>query len=319
MESTGTNRMSSRPHRRPPLHTCGVALLMIAHSAYKGSQNFNGPLGSITRKVARFDKIVSPFICVLQYQWLATLSFSDDCILAIEKTIETIFPQSSHVFNEIDKLIQFTETLPGKFDDAVTKFHMVNDQVPLLDWVLVHVLSWLNFCTTQLTHWRGSEEKEIMIDSNSNECDKESPPPPPSSSSSSPSPSSNCVGLESKGKFPPSSEPSPPTYKEALEKGSRKEINKEKNGDGRVNCCTKSSAREDEKENKNHDTMEENMKKDVLDEETEKGEKIGTDHPDCEYVTRSDPILELFESGWLTKSSKEGKGNLLSLSSSFTG
>ncbi|TXG56085.1 hypothetical protein EZV62_017398 [Acer yangbiense] len=303
MEST-TTRMSSR-HRRPPLHTCGVVFLMIAHSAYKGSQDFNGPIGSITKNLARFEKLVCPIICALLYQWLKMLSFSDKCILAIENTVESIFPKSSYVFNKVDELVQLTETLPGKFDDAMNKFLMINDQVPLLDWGLVQVISWLNLFSNRLTHWRRSEEKDIMIDSNSNECNIDST----SSTSSSGKPcteSSIRVELESKGKFRPSH--SPPTYKEALEKGK---------GTRKTDyCCPKSIASVDEKrttrENKDHDDDEDVF---VVEKETEKG----IDHQDCEYITKSDPIMELFESGWLTKSSKEPKENRLTLSSSFIG
>ncbi|KAK3223604.1 hypothetical protein Dsin_010629 [Dipteronia sinensis] len=293
--------MSSR-HRRPPLHTCGVAFLMIAHSTYKGSQDFNGPIGSITKNLARFEKLVCPIICALLYQWLKMLSFSDRCILAIENTVESIFPQSSYVFNKIDELVQLTETVPGKFDDAVNKFMMIKDQVPLLDWGLVQVITWLNLFSNRLTHWRRSEEKEIMIDSNSNECNIDST----SSSGNQCTESSICVELESKGKFPPLHE-SPPTYKEALEKGK---------GARKADCCPKSITSEDEKrttrENKDHNDDEDVF---VVEEETEKG----IDHQDCEYITKSDPIMELFESGWLTKSSKESKENRLTLSSSFLG
>ncbi|KAK2636735.1 hypothetical protein Ddye_031527 [Dipteronia dyeriana] len=309
MESTN-NRMSSR-HRHLPLHTCGIALLMIAHSAYKGSQDFNGPIGSITKNLARFEKLVCPIICALLYQWLKMLSFSDNCILAIENTVESIFPQSSYVFNKIDELVQLTETLPGKFDDAVNKFMMINDQVPLLDWGLVQVISWLNLFSNRLTHWQRSEEKEIMIDSNSNECNIDSTS---SSSSNQCTESSIRVGQESKGKFPPSHDrESPPTYKEALEKGKRTR---------KADCCPKSIASEDEKrttrDNKDHDEDDDDDDDEdvfVVEEEAEKG----IDHQDCEYITKSDPIMELFESGWLTKSSKESKENRLTFSSSFIG
>ncbi|KAI9169095.1 hypothetical protein LWI28_006875 [Acer negundo] len=147
--------------------------------------------------------------------------------------IESVFPQSSYVYNKIDELVQLTETLPGKFDDAMNKFMMINDQVPLLDRGLVQVLSWLNLFSNRLTHRRRSEEKETMIDSNSNECNTDST----SSSSNQCTESSIRVGLESKGKFPPSHE-SPPTYKEELEKGK---------GTRNADCCPKSIASEDEK------------------------------------------------------------------------
>ena len=138
--------MSSR-HR--PLHTCGASILTIAHSAYVKAQAFNGPIGSTTRRVA---KLASPLAYVMQYQWLAILSFADDCILAVENVVEKMFPPSTYVFNRIDNLVQIIETFPAKFDDALEKAPEIVDQVVF-------------FMITTLTHWESgsAREKDIMV------------------------------------------------------------------------------------------------------------------------------------------------------------
>uniref|UniRef100_A0A2N9H7Z7 Uncharacterized protein n=1 Tax=Fagus sylvatica TaxID=28930 RepID=A0A2N9H7Z7_FAGSY len=57
--------MSSR-HR--PLHTCAVSFLAIVHSAYTKAQEFNGPIGSTTRRVDKLATFASPLVYAMQYQ-----------------------------------------------------------------------------------------------------------------------------------------------------------------------------------------------------------------------------------------------------------
>uniref|UniRef100_A0A6N2NFW8 Uncharacterized protein n=1 Tax=Salix viminalis TaxID=40686 RepID=A0A6N2NFW8_SALVM len=136
-ESTaGTCRMSAR---RRPLHTCGVSFMGIARKAYTETQEFNGPLGLLTKKIIRLAPFVSLLVYVLQYEYifLAILSFVDDhIILALERKVEAIFPPSKYAFNEVDKLVQIVETLPAKIDFAVGKLPVIFHQIPFLDWAL---------------------------------------------------------------------------------------------------------------------------------------------------------------------------------------
>ncbi|KAK7847781.1 hypothetical protein CFP56_006256 [Quercus suber] len=118
IEPRATTRMSSR-HR--PLHSCGVSILAIVHSAYTKAQEFNGLIGSTARKVAKLAPFAGPLAYAMQYHWLTILSFADDQILAVENMIEKVFPPSNHVFNKIDYLVQVAETLPEKFDTSIQK------------------------------------------------------------------------------------------------------------------------------------------------------------------------------------------------------
>ncbi|GLT30147.1 hypothetical protein SLA2020_049650 [Shorea laevis] len=151
---------------RHPLEACGISFFAIAQKAFAKAQDLNGPLGSMMKKTARLAAGVSPLLCALQYQLLAVFAFADDYILAFETKAEMIFPPSKHMFDEIDNLIKTVETPPEKFDDALKTFPVIIQQVPLLDWVLVHIISWLNFLISVLTHWesRGTKEKEIVVD-----------------------------------------------------------------------------------------------------------------------------------------------------------
>ncbi|CAK7327388.1 unnamed protein product [Dovyalis caffra] len=166
--------------RRRPLHTCGVSFLEIARKAYTEAQEFNGPLGLVTKKIIRLASFASVLVYVLRYEYLflAILSFVDDhVILTLERKAEASFPPSKYVFNKVDKLVQIVETLPAKFDIAVNKFPIIIHQIPLLDWALSCAISWLNFWVSILTHW-GSEttkEKEIVIDINCNDNSVEQP------------------------------------------------------------------------------------------------------------------------------------------------
>ncbi|XP_031268014.1 uncharacterized protein LOC116126468 [Pistacia vera] len=185
--------------------------------------------------------MANPFMHALEYKWLAILYFSDYLILAFESIFETLFPPSKHVFNKIDELVQTAETLPGKFDEAINKFP---GHVPVLDWVLIQIISWLNFGISTLKHWgfENAKEKEIVMDvSNSNEL---------------------------------------------------------------------SSAQKHQSQEAENDTVfMTNIKKHDMKEVSRSEENI----------TANDPILELFESGWLTNAARDDKGNWLSRSVSYTG
>ncbi|KAF2325754.1 hypothetical protein GH714_035790 [Hevea brasiliensis] len=139
MESTAASRMSCR---RPPLHTCGAAFMEIADKAYTNAQHLNGPL--------------------------------DDRIFALESVAEAIFPPSRFAFDKIDELVHVAEILPGKFDEAINNFPTVIHQIPLVDWVLLLAISCLNFFVSRLTEWGNAQEKEIVMDMNSNERSNES-------------------------------------------------------------------------------------------------------------------------------------------------
>ncbi|KAF5443532.1 hypothetical protein F2P56_036080 [Juglans regia] len=163
-EPKATIRMSSR-HR--PLQTCGVSILATARSAYNKAQDFNGPIGSTTRRIAKLVSFTSPLAYALLYPWLAILSFVDDQILLVENVVENIFPPSNYVFNKIDYVVQIIEIFPEKFDYALGRYAMIAHQVHF-DCTLVHIFCWLNFFITTLTHL-GSEstrEKEILVDIN---------------------------------------------------------------------------------------------------------------------------------------------------------
>ncbi|XP_059448788.1 uncharacterized protein LOC132179978 [Corylus avellana] len=236
--------MSSR-HR--PLHTCGASTLAIAHSASEKAQSFNGPIGSTTRRVA---KLASPLARVMQYQWLAILSFADDCILAVENVVEKMFPPSTYVFNRIDNLVQIIETFPAKFDDALDKAPEIVHQVVF-------------FMITTLTHWESgsAREKDIMVDEAHGQA-AETPQAEPGTDS---------MTVDSG------------TYEEEQEKGTE-EKNMEK----------ESREEEDQEVEKMKESSEETK---VGKEEAGKGEENAD-------KSKKDPILELFESGWLMNPAK---------------
>lgn len=310
--------------RRRPLHTGGVAILSIAHIAHTRSKDFSGPIGSLARKLTRLVEFAGPVVYALQYQLLVTLSFGDDLILAIEKRVETIFPPSKHVFNTTDKLIEITETLPQKFDDAIKEFPMIIHQYSLLDWAVNLVISWLNYWISMLMHWEfeHAKEKEIRVDTHRNECNNESPSANqpvessrPSTAQSSKSDIDN-VNVTDKQEV---------TYKEALLEKRKKE-SMAKNENGLENGGPKRIGSKDGEEetneniaNKDDGKMQETQKQDVCEDEDHRNvEEVGTSKTD-ENISKRDQILELFESGWLMTPQKEcKKSGWLSRSFSYT-
>jgi hypothetical protein len=331
----GTCRMSARPR---PLHTCGVSFMEIARKTYTETQEFNGPLGLVTKKIIRLAPFASLLVYVLQYEYLflAILSFVDDhIILALERKVEAIFPPSKYVFNKVDKLVQIVETLPAKFDFAASKLPIIFHQIPILDWALSCAISWLNFWLSILTHWGSgtTHEKEIMVDINCNDSSIEQTKVQEADN--------NMVEFqnETKGCFSPMSatsgsetEASSPnakrctykdalekvvksTYKDALEKGTSESTQSTEGSPKQMIRSTVSSEATSPKGEKNESTKE---KECFADEETEEASASkeetgeGGDHTTVmeddpvslptnktpECTNKGDPILALFESAW---------------------
>lgn len=272
--------------RRRPLHTFGVSILIIAHRACEVAQDLGEPLGSIAKRVVKIASFAIPFLYALQYQWLVLLSFIDDfIILAAENMVERFFPPSEHVFNKIDDIVQVAETLPAKFDYAVKTFPTIIHQVPFLDWLLVHIISMLKLLITTLTHWgyQNTREKEIMVDINCENRDEEFV-----SISEDEHQTKSHVHVDNedniKGDFPPISE----TQQGETEIAS---INVKSDG-------IKTSYKEILEKGTREDKEQENI---VSEEETNELRKKTTADHKREESHKNDPILEMFESGWLMR------------------
>ncbi|XP_051116414.1 uncharacterized protein LOC127241419 isoform X2 [Andrographis paniculata] len=132
-----------------------------------------GPLGSwIWMLGGAFSilNLMAPFLYGLLCNWLALLTFIDDnIILSIETLVEAIFPPSKAVFDKIDGLVCTAESLPEHFDGLIRNFPMIiHNKLPFLDWILVHLISWLNSLLSVLNYWGSknctTREKEITID-----------------------------------------------------------------------------------------------------------------------------------------------------------
>ncbi|KAK6160384.1 hypothetical protein DH2020_003765 [Rehmannia glutinosa] len=155
------------PKRHRPLHTCGASFLGIAQKAFTKIQDFDGPLGSIAKRAITLIHFFFPFVYTMFYQWLALISFMDDQILTVETIIESIFPPSTHLFDKIDTLVSSSENLPQQLDDIVLrKLPLMIHKFPFLDWIVFHLISWLNRLHSILTHFgsKNTTEKEIKID-----------------------------------------------------------------------------------------------------------------------------------------------------------
>ena len=216
-----------------------------------------------------------PFVYAIQCHWLALLSIVDDSILAIEDKAEKVFPPSTHVFNKVDQLLHIAETLPGRFDVAAGKLPLIIHRVPLLEWVLAYVVYWLNFFLSVLVDVGSDDddaarEKEIIVDKNCNEQTE-------SSGKSEDTMESPAEGLKC-------------SYKEALEKGTKDENENIRMDDSEEIVKEVGVSKENEENGeKTIDSM-------VIEEEDEKNVK-----EDWESISKDDPILELFESGWHKK------------------
>ncbi|KAL2547187.1 uncharacterized protein Fot_16563 [Forsythia ovata] len=160
--------------RRRPLHTCGASMLATAHILSTKVQDFDSPIRSLVKRIVPLINLALPLIYAMQYQWLVSLSFIDDRVLAIENILEFIFPPSKRLFNKIDDLVCTAECLPEKFDRVLNSFPEFMHRFPLLDWVMLHLISWLTFVIKALTHWGSKDntrEKEIKIDMNSSKSE----------------------------------------------------------------------------------------------------------------------------------------------------
>ncbi|KAG8640006.1 uncharacterized protein LOC110629015 [Manihot esculenta] len=292
-------------YRRPPLHTCGAAFMEIADKAYTNALHLNGPLGSVTKNLARLASPACPLVYALEYQILIMFSFFDDRIFALESQVEAIFPPSRYAFDKIDEFVRAAEILPGKFDAAVNNFPTVIHQVSFLDWALLHAISCLNFFISRLTEWENTIEKEIMMDMNSSERSNE--PEVLQESASQKTETQNLDHVETKevagrregftykDALEKEVKVTKATYKDALEKGTKKE----ENGEGR----SKTRAEKNSSEGRT-----------MTKEKIEKKKKVRTEEESEDM--EGDEILET-ESSWLMKLGRYGKQSSFSCSASF--
>ncbi|KAK8655559.1 hypothetical protein V6N13_108133 [Hibiscus sabdariffa] len=147
--------------RRRPLHTWGVSAIAVSHKAYMKAQDLNEPIALMAKRLLSLTAhMVSCILHCVQHFWLAIFFFVDECILALENMIETVFPSSKHVFDRVDEAVEIIEALPGKFDDVLVEFPAIIKQVPFLDWGLCLAISWLNLLTSVLTRWGFVNTKE---------------------------------------------------------------------------------------------------------------------------------------------------------------
>nr|GMD20821.1 uncharacterized protein LOC105168392 [Ipomoea batatas] len=159
------------------LQTCGAAFLAIAHIICRRIMvELKGPIvSSMSQKLAFFSTCATalPSIDDLEIRWLSFLGSLDDYILKSERIAEVVFPPSARLFDKIEELACATLFLPRKVEDGLDKFPIIMQQVPFLDWALVHLIAWLNFLISALTHWGSNptREKEITMDmSNKVQC-----------------------------------------------------------------------------------------------------------------------------------------------------
>lgn len=138
-------------------------------------QGVKGPIGSMTQKMASFCIYSLPCTNGLQLQWLSFLASVDNYILRSERIAEFVFPPSARLFDKINELAIATLILPRKFEDALDKFPMIMQQVPFLDWALVHMIAWLNFLISALSYWgsKTTREKEITVVMSCNDNDND--------------------------------------------------------------------------------------------------------------------------------------------------
>ncbi|XVE74804.1 hypothetical protein DITRI_Ditri12bG0047900 [Diplodiscus trichospermus] len=289
--------------RRRPLHTCGVSAIAMAHKACIKAQDLNEPLGSMVKRIVTLGPLVSSLVYALQHIWLAIFLYVDDCILGLENAVERVFPSSRHVFNKVDELVEFIETLPGKFDDVMDKFPVMIKQAPLLDWALGQAISWLKVSTSILTNLGtgNTMEKEIVVvDRGYNESNGASAAAATDHEAKRHTASPIQVGLNNKDTFPPVAEKpktkaekfgdiakpraAKGTYKEVLERGKTKNVEKTKGA----------------KRNAKIEAEDKSSKRDGI-------------------ALKKNSILELFDSGWLMNSPvKTTMGSSLPRSVSYT-
>ncbi|XP_039068833.1 uncharacterized protein LOC120215149 [Hibiscus syriacus] len=121
-DRTASTRMNCR---RRPLHTWGVSAIALSHKAYMKTQDLKEPIALMA--IGLLSLTAYMVYCILhcmQRFWLAVFFFVDDCILALENMVETLFPSSKHVFDKVDAAVEIIEALPGKFDDILNEFQV---------------------------------------------------------------------------------------------------------------------------------------------------------------------------------------------------
>ncbi|KAL9665226.1 hypothetical protein QQ045_020639 [Rhodiola kirilowii] len=176
---------SAVPKRSPPsrkrrriLHTCAVSMLATADRASAKVTVFNGPFGFVMNRVIGFVTTKGPFAGLYRFQThllLLVLSFVDDRVLKVENIVEDHFPSSSFVFDKIDNVVSFTESMPEKIDQAADKVSLVVNKFPPLSSCVAKLVHLVNLLISQLRAWWRSEyvgntkERDIMVDTN---CDK---------------------------------------------------------------------------------------------------------------------------------------------------
>ncbi|KAL1550438.1 hypothetical protein AAHA92_18399 [Salvia divinorum] len=152
--------------RLRPLHTCGASCLAIARKATAKAQDLDAPLGPMAKKSISIFKTFCPtFVHSAAHRCLGVLIVIDDHILSIEGKIEAIIPQSAAVFDGIDGVVRHAEALPELLDEAVRKSVVVIRQLPLVDWAVARLISWLSFVLSVLVDMNAGE-KEISMDVN---------------------------------------------------------------------------------------------------------------------------------------------------------
>ncbi|KAE9610510.1 hypothetical protein Lalb_Chr07g0187361 [Lupinus albus] len=293
-----TSIMRSRYH---PLHACGVSILTIVDTIFSKTQNINEPFGSTLRRVTNLAKIFTPLIVAIQYQWLAILSFIDDHILEAEKLTEKLFPPSTYLFDKVDELVLMIMSLPQKFDGAINiLFPMMIHHVPLLEWTLSCIISWLNGLVSILNHWEEKnssiKEKTISVYKSSDDLMEDSSNGINSKGSveSFPSMLEASEGENVKGvKDMEDSCPKKGSYKEVLLDRGKEENPHEKQIGGEGSLSYKEVLLKIGKEDKYQDI------KDSVNEENESAMKLL--QVERSESMKDDPLLELFESAWLMK------------------
>ncbi|KAL5991075.1 hypothetical protein ACLOJK_011981 [Asimina triloba] len=163
-EPQSTDTRKCRPRM---FYTCAVAILTLAHKANTKAEELDGPIGSLARRVASH---AGPVVYPILYYWLEIFSFVDNQIISLQNATQTIFPPSTHVFNQLDRLVLGFENLPRKFEDAVSCSSMMVRQSPTLNWATTHLSMGIDFFTTLVRDWAfyGMKEKEIAVDVNYN-------------------------------------------------------------------------------------------------------------------------------------------------------
>ncbi|KAK9751151.1 hypothetical protein RND81_02G245700 [Saponaria officinalis] len=138
---------STTSRRRRPLYTCGASTLAVIWNVYKRVLEIDGLIGLVARRLAKVGSRASPLICVIQYQWLTTLSFIDGYILSIEKIVENYVPLTRHVFDKIDGVVDKVDNIPMDFEHLVDKLLGILNKISIFD---------------------STKEKEIRVDTRSN-------------------------------------------------------------------------------------------------------------------------------------------------------